>query len=685
MAVTRVDGSLAVLFSALFVSLIVTDRALHADVVELLDAKRLEGKVIDLGNNAIVLERDQSRRKIFKKEIKRLTFSIDPKREAPKQDMVIRRSGEVLLGRVEIGENRQEIMVHIENGAIVSLRRKDVARIRLKDDPPEKEGLFIYDESVDQRLKKAYKLLSSSRDAKKKAAQAELVNLGIFAIPRVERTLAKKKLLPATRAVLRHVHRLHRIKCLTPTAVERLEPDVYEILGSGDADRKQVLLQRAFTYHPDETIDLLEFLLLDSDEDPAVRGYGVSLLKNSQRNRDLLRAYHKSSGQLQLALAIALGRNRILVGVPALLDSLDMDDRQIRELAIDNLREISGTKFGYHPADVPSSRREAIARWGRWWKEREGVVEKQATAVLAGRNFDTPERVQARKILDKAAIAQDQGKSAEAEELLRRASRADTHFVEPALQLAVLLYTQKGENEEARRILEGLAGAKNVDSQTRLTWVNYHLGRIHELDGNLEQSIVSLNRCIVLDRDFFRARMALGQVRFATVVSREGLTSDEKYQILRRAREDYQIAVQKIEDAQARISLVDRVDLPVESLPLFDVREHNRAVLSVKSNLRLDKSHCLMGISKTLALLGKQEAAVIRLAEAVDLIAEDDHRSARRLLLDLRNYLGMLYENLGQYSYAYLEYKRVLRDLNSENQTAQEGMRRVRPLIKTGR
>ena len=179
--------------------------------------------------------------------------------------------------------------------------------------------------------------------------------------------------------------------------------------------------------------------------------------------------------------------------------------------------------------------------------------------------------------------------------------------------------------------------------------------------------------------------MALGQVRYKTIVLRDGLSDNEKYEILRRALDDYQVAVQSVEDAQARISLVDRVDLPVDTLPPFDVREHNRVVLSVKARLRLDKAHCLMGIAKTLSLLGKQEGAVVRLAEAVDLIQEDDHRAARRLLLDTRNYLGMLYENLGQYSYAFLEYKRVLRDLNAEDPTARDGLRRVQPLVKTGR
>ena len=685
MAVMRVDGSLAVLVFTFLLLLFAGQPALHADVVELVDGKRLEGKVIDLRNNVIVLEKGQNRQKIFKRDIKALSFTIDAKKEPPTQDMVIRRTGEVLLGRVEIGENRQDIRVHVENGSVVSLRRKDVARIRLKDDEADDEELFVYDQVVDDRLKAAYKLLASSRKAKKAAAEEELIKLGIFAIPKVERTLRKKKLRAATRAVLRRVHRLHRIKCLTPSVVERLEPDVYEILGKGDADKKQIVLQKAFTHYPDESSDLLQFLLLDADEDPAVRGYGVSLLRNSQRNQDLLRAYHKSSGQLQLAIAIALGRNRILVGVPTLIDALDMDDREIRELAIDNLREVCGTKHGYHSSDVPSSRREAIARWRRWWKERESVVKKQAEAVLAGRSFDTPERIQARKILNKAAIAQDKGKVDEVEELLRRSSRVDVHFVEPALQLAVLLYTQKNENEEARRILEELSSTKSSEVHGHLAWVHYHLGRIHEIDGKLEQSIVELNRCVVLDKSFFRARMALGQVRYKTIVLRDGLSDNEKYEILRRALDDYQVAVQSVEDAQARISLVDRVDLPVDTLPPFDVREHNRVVLSVKARLRLDKAHCLMGIAKTLSLLGKQEGAVVRLAEAVDLIQEDDHRAARRLLLDTRNYLGMLYENLGQYSYAFLEYKRVLRDLNAEDPTARDGLRRVQPLVKTGR
>ena len=89
-----------------------------------------------------------------------------------------------------------------------------------------------------------------------------------------------------------------------------------------------------------------------------------------------------------------------------------------------------------------------------------------------------------------------------------------------------------------------------------------------------------------------------------------------------------------------------------------------------------------MGLAKTLSLLGKRDSAPLRLAEAIDLIEDDDHRAARHLLLKMRNYLAMLYEDVGQFSFAFLEYKRVLRDLDGENPTAREGLRRVRPLVK---
>ena len=121
MAVMRVDGSLAVLVFTFLLLLFAGQPALHADVVELVDGKRLEGKVIDLRNNVIVLEKGQNRQKIFKRDIKALSFTIDAKKEPPTQDMVIRRTGEVLLGRVEIGENRQDIRVHVENGSVGSL------------------------------------------------------------------------------------------------------------------------------------------------------------------------------------------------------------------------------------------------------------------------------------------------------------------------------------------------------------------------------------------------------------------------------------------------------------------------------------------------------------------------------------------------------------------------------------
>lgn len=678
MAVIRVTATLAVLALTLLFAM----KQAGADDVQMVDGKRLQGKVIDLGGNAIVLEKDQRRQRIPKKDIGSLNFSVE-KRKPLEQDMVIRRTGEIILGRVEVSEDKQSINVHMDNGSVVFLRHRDVARIKLKGEDESEGNLFVYDETVDKRLRRAIKLLSSSRKEKKAAAEKELLKLGVFAIPRVEKILAKDNLRAATRGVLRRVHRMHRIKRVTANSLELMEPDIYEIFQGGDASRKQILLQRAFTYHADDSVPLLELLLLDPDEDTDVRAYGVSLLRNLERNRDLLRLFHQSTGQLQMAIAIALGKNRILIGIPSLIDALDMDDREIRNLAVASLRELTGMEHGYHPADVPSSRREGILRWKEWWKEREPLALKQAEAVLAGETFETPERVKARKLLEKAAIALDKQNFDEAEKRLRKAVSLDSRFMPAAIQLAFLLYTHKRELEEARRILTESSNIKNPDGgATRLTWVHYHLARIHEIEGALEPAINELNRCLVLDPEFFRAHMSLGHLHYETVVRREGLDGDEKFDLLEIALKNFETAINKIESSQSKIMLVDRADLPVDTLPPFDVRKHNRVVLSVKGSLRMDKAYCLMGLAKTLSLLGKRDSAPLRLAEAIDLIEDDDHRAARHLLLKMRNYLAMLYEDLGQFSFAFLEYKRVLRDLDGENPTAREGLRRVRPLVK---
>ena len=82
------------------------------------------------------------------------------------------------------------------------------------------------------------------------------------------------------------------------------------------------------------------------------------------------------------AAALALARLGDTEGIPILILHLSSEARDkkgtVREQAVDFLREISGKNFGYDPSVPPEKRKEAIARWEKWW-------EKQQAGRMIGR------------------------------------------------------------------------------------------------------------------------------------------------------------------------------------------------------------------------------------------------------------------------------------------------------------
>jgi len=53
-----------------------------------------------------------------------------------------------------------------------------------------------------------------------------------------------------------------------------------------------------------------------------------------------------------------------------LVAALGSDDGAVRVLAIARLERHTGERFGYDPSADPARRREAIARWEAWLRER---------------------------------------------------------------------------------------------------------------------------------------------------------------------------------------------------------------------------------------------------------------------------------------------------------------------------
>ena len=89
-------------------------------------------------------------------------------------------------------------------------------------------------------------------------------------------------------------------------------------------------------------------------------------LRNSIYNRNLW---------VRNAAAFALAHLGDTEGIPILILNLSSDARDkkgsVRAQAIEFLREITGENFGYDPSAPPGKRKEASARWKKWWEKQQ--------------------------------------------------------------------------------------------------------------------------------------------------------------------------------------------------------------------------------------------------------------------------------------------------------------------------
>ncbi len=674
-------------FLAALLIVALASTATLGDTVELVDGSRVEGKVVDLGGNAIVVGIRHGRKKILKRDILRISFTADAvERPVLQQDLVIRRDGSDLAGSVRYSQDGRSVIVDLPDGSSVSLRRRDVMKVIFRNEKGrETDDTLVYSKDLEQRIEQTILELESEDASLADRAERRLGAYGIFCIPRIESLLhtspadGEAPLGARTRKALEHVLRLHDMKKLVSPRVEAWEPRIYEIFTSGSVDHRQKVVEGLLLpQHVDDALLFLRFLLLDDREDFRVRSHIVGMLQGLQSNTELVQLYRRSSGKLQMVLAIALGRNRVLVGAPTLIEGLSMPDRKVRRQAIRWLTEFTGQNLGFDADDTPSARRQAVAAWNAWWKENNEGVFRQTESLLAGSEVDSDERRRAKELLIQAGAEMEDGRLEDAEHLLREAVRKDPIFLNARIHLAVLLYTSKNDPVGARRVLEELVNRRLPGiAEQSLAWVHYHLGKISEIQTRGDDAITEYQRCLAADPNFYRASMALGELLFLRATRSEVLKSSERKSELRLALEKFAMATSRIERSQEELVLLYREDLPVGELPAVNMREHNSRVVHVRADLRLAQARCLLGVAKVQSLLGDAQKAVRAVATAIEVIEEDPGSQVQTTLLKLREYLALLYENQGRHASAYREYRKILKEIDPQNGVALKGLERT--------
>ncbi len=686
----------------------------RADTVLLKDGMKVTGRVIDLGGNSIELKiREGASRRIFLKEIEKATFDLAAGPAWKGLDKLVRKDGTEISGEVRRSEDGRSYVVSKPDGSKVEVPAADVLR-SISRDQVGIEGSGVYSEKVrDAVTSSIAQVLAGGAEAA--TAEGRLKTLGIFAIADVREALRKAK--PGSAAdALERVVRFYRLKEVTPDSLQEIS-DYYRILAplapsdTGDqrakaVDQKCQLLAQMFTHYLDESAPVAKVLILDPKEDSRVRAGAVALLGQNGFNRDLIDVYNISTGgQVQLAAGLALARNRLLVGAESLIEALEMDSPEIREIAFKALKEASGKDFGFGVHDTPSARKESIVKWKRWWGENRATVGTQANDLLsgAGRPQDTQERKKAEKLWQEGCLAADRKSFEAAETKMRAAVEADPTFSNAQVSLAILLFLHRDKGEEGRRMLEGLLERKLPDIGPReSTWIRYYLGRALEISGDPGRADLEYQEALNLDPKFFRAAIARGGLRFHQATSTalppkaaagQAKTSGDPTPAARHAMIDealslYQRAIALIDEYSGTLEILSASDLAPETPPAFERQEYNRGVIELKSFLRLQKSEAHFSMAKIRALIDDRPRAARELTSAIETLGTDRKSGAKELLVILHNYRGYILEEAGESAEALKEYKAVVRpDLEPGNPTALEGIRRLesrRPAASRG-
>ena len=654
------------------------------DTVMLKDQTQMVGRVRETGGVWAELVTPSGRRKILKRDIDRIVF--DKKRKSAtviERDFVLRKDQHKIYGAIELLLGGEQVQVTLPSGSRVTLPRKDVLRIVRKGETVgEEEGLYTVEFAA--ALERTFAQLEAESAGERESAERQLIAYGVLAIQDVRARL-ETATQERVREALARVVRSYRLREVVSPLIASNAQGIFEILESSDgsskamSDEKKNLLLFVFPKFTDEAVPLASFLAVDTRQEGVVRAWCIEFLRRLQKNRELVRIYNRSVGQVQLASAIALGKNQILVGVPTLIEALSMENQEIRELASTALREVTGHNFRYRANGAPAARLESLRRWEAWWEENENRLIASSEKLIRADGSETEERAMARRLWKEANALIQENRPQEGVLLLRRCVATDPNFYPGQLGLAVLLYARLEQPKEALSLLENVVNRQVPGvSYADQGWGFLHLGHARRLSGDLDGAVEAYAGCLTRQPKNSDALLASAETELRIADHREGLTPDERRARLRKVRDDLRDGVRLLDERGSQLTPLAAEDLPlVEALP-FDRREYNRAVFDVRRSYRLDRAAAAFLFAKVESRIGKSGDAVRELQLALREVAAEKGDEWRELELGMRTFLGILYEGSNRPSLALREFRTVLQTLDPKDEESQRGIRRLR-------
>lgn len=668
------------------------------DVVTLQDGTVHKGQVVELGGNRIDLLVPGGAKKILRQEIASVRFDESRRqRTVEDSDVVVRKGGHQIRGKVELIHDGKAVRITLPGGSTAEIPRTEVARIIYRG-----EALTVqsstYTVELAAEIDRALAVLAPigpeapvdpqaprAADAMTvEGAERFLADCGIFAIEKARKAFEAVDPRSDGGAALARVIDLYGLKEVVSTTIEEQVGDVYKVLGGSELREKCNLLLLVFPRFPEESVPLAVFLASSRVQESTVRAWSIDFLRRMERNRDLLGLWRRSTGRDQLSAAIALARNRILVGVPTLLEAMELDSVEVRALAEKNLRDVTGKDFGFRADGAPQARRDALARWAAWWRENEASCLELAENVLRQTEAETEERRQAVALWREASADLAAQKTDQAEDKLRRALVLDPGFIHATVGLAIVLYGERGKPCDAADLLDDFRSRPAFLSAGKSReWLLLHLGRSARLCGDLERALSAYKACRFMSPESLEATKGLAECAFAYAASGQSLSPQERQVLLDDALAAFDAALEISKTSLERLEVLQPDGIPPGFDLVYDRRQYNRGVVDLRDRLRRERFDIEFRRARTLALKGEELDAIKALRAVANDMAVDSSDEAKRIQASVRAYLGVLYEKMGRPVLALREYRRIVDDIDPEHADAVQGIARLQRKIQT--
>ena len=494
-----------------------TKQQQETDEVEMKDGRVLRGWVVDTGGPTILLRGKHGSITLLKRDIKRIRFARERK-EVAQNDRVFRKDGTVVVGQVSVDPEKRIVVV---------TKRTKSGRVKVVIPYDEVQKIEKASEAVRGRFwKRVEELVAKLRtgdEKEQKAAEEQLIKMGVFAEEPLK-TMRFKQPVRVQKVIDRVLKICDLNRYLTPRMVEEVK-DIHKRLMSNNAQVKIEVLKELMLGYMDATIPLLKYLALHAGEDGLVRGYCLAALARLGRYRDVAELLKSRDGRLRFAAAVALADAGMYLGLPQLIGGLRMKEVAVRRMALERLRRIAGSDFGYDARKGLKGQQAALQKWQKWYEANKERIIRQACKKLMPQTVTEDERLFARAKVEEGYELWRRGRLAEALAAFQRAAELDPGCAKAHLAATIIAYSLDKDFKKARkRLMRLLLMPERLTEETRRE-IRYQLGQMALDVGDWKEALHQFRATLFVDAAFAPAYEGLA--RACLLCLKKGKAEDE--------------------------------------------------------------------------------------------------------------------------------------------------------------